>query len=161
MGGPNPGAVDRLVVPEIFVEGECPSICTTDDFYQVFNGADYAKIANSADFVRICNEGSEVMIGSSGVNPVILGSGCAQRISSSGAYAEITSEGENAVIVCAGHNSKVRAKTGSWITLSEWSYDPDVGCSVPVCVKTVQVDGKEIKADTFYTLRDGKFIEVH
>ena len=31
---------------------------------------------------------------------------------------------------------------------------------IPVCVKSIQIDGKKIKADTWYQLKDKKFIEV-
>ena len=32
---------------------------------------------------------------------------------------------------------------------------------VPVCVKTEYVDGENIKADTWYQLKNGKFVEVN
>ena len=58
----------------------------------------------------------------------------------------------------AGHNSIAKAKIGSWITLAEWKNN--YGVWVPICVKTEQVDGERIKADTFYKLVDGEFKEV-
>lgn len=33
--------------------------------------------------------------------------------------------------------------------------------NVPVCVKTEYVDGENIKADTWYQLKNGKFVEVN
>lgn len=68
--------------------------------------------------------------------------------------------GKHSVICCAGHNSMVKAKKGSWITLSEWKWDREEDCPVPVCVKTVQVDGTIIKEDTYYKLEKGEFVEV-
>ena len=65
-----------------------------------------------------------------------------------------------AVVCCAGHNSIVKAKKGSWITLSEWKYDENEKLYIPSCVKTEYVDGEKIKEDTFYKLVDGKFTEV-
>ena len=41
------------------------------------------------------------------------------RIGSSGDSARIISEGKNSVVCCAGANSWVKAKKGSWITLSK------------------------------------------
>ena len=79
---------------------------------------------------------------------------------SSGDYAKIGSSGEDSVICCAGHGSKVKAKKGSWITLSEWEYNSDKGRCVPVCVKTEYVDGERIKEDTRYMLKNGEFVEV-
>lgn len=60
--------------------------------------------------------------------------------------------------MCAGCNSKAKAAIGSWITLAEWKRIG--GVWKPICVKTEQVDGKRIKADTYYKLIDGKFEEV-
>ena len=52
-----------------------------------------------------------------------------------------------------------KAKKGSWITLSEWSYDENKKILIPVCVKTEYVDGEKIKEDSWYTLKDGEFVE--
>ena len=82
------------------------------------------------------------------------------QIGSSGYSAKIGSSGDYAVICCAGHGSIVKAKKGSWITLSEWKYDEHKKANIPVCVKTMQVDGEIIKEDTFYKLENGEFKEV-
>ena len=54
----------------------------------------------------------------------------------------------------------VKAKIRSWITLAEWEYSEEKGRSVPRCVKTEYVDGEKIKADIWYRLRNGEFVEV-
>ena len=95
------------------------------------------------------NDGNSAKIGSSGYSA---------QIGSSGDYAQIGSSGKDSVIMCAGHDSKAKAAIGSWITLAEWKRIEDVW--KPICVKTEQVDGKRIKADTYYKLIDGKFEEV-
>ena len=84
-------------------------------------------------------------------------SGDGAQIGSSGDGARIDSMGENSVIMCAGNNSIVKAKIGSWITLAEWGYKE--GKYIPICVKTEYVDGERIKGDTWYKLKNGKFIE--
>lgn len=87
-------------------------------------------------------------------------SGYAAQIGSSGDAAKIESTGEDSVICCAGHSSKVKAKIGSWITLSEWEYSDKKARFVPICVKTEFVDGVRIKPDTWYELVAGEFREV-
>lgn len=82
------------------------------------------------------------------------------KIGSSGDYAKIDSTGEDSVIMCAGNESKAKAKIGSWITLAEWKWSDEKSRYVPVCVKTEYVDGENIKADTWYQLENGKFVEV-
>ena len=60
--------------------------------------------------------------------------------------------------MAAGNDSVAKAKIGSWITLAEWKYVDEV--LTPIYVKTEQVDGKRIKADTYYKLVNGEFKEV-
>ena len=100
-------------------------------------------------------------IGSSGYSAQIGSSGYSAKISSSGDSAQIDSTGEDSVIMCAGNSSIAKAKVGSWITLAEWKWSYEKNHNVPVCVKTEYVDGENIKADTWYQLRNGKFVEVN
>ena len=87
-------------------------------------------------------------------------SGDAAQIGSSGDAAQIESTGEDSVICCAGHGSKVNAKIGRWVTLSEWKYSDKKERFVPICVKTEFVDGVRIKPDTWYKLVAGEFRDV-
>jgi hypothetical protein len=119
-----------------------------------------AKIGSSGYSAQIGSSGDYTQIGSSGDSAKIGSSGDYTQIGSSGDYAKVTSEGEDSVICCAGHNSIVRAKKGSWITLSEWERSLEKDRWIPKCVKTKFVDGEIIKADTFYRLENGKFVEV-
>ena len=124
------------------------------------NGNKFAQIGSSGDAAQIGSSGDYAKIGSSGYSAQIGSSGYAAKIGSSGDSAQIGSSGEDSVICCAGHNSIVKAKKGSWITLAEWKHSKEKGRWVPVCVKTEFVDGERIKADTFYKLVNGKFVEV-
>ena len=104
--------------------------------------------------------GDCAQIGSSGNSAQIGSSGDSAKIGSSGDCAKINSTGEDAVIMCAGRRSKAKGKKGSWITLAEWVKDEEKGRYVPICVKTERVDGEKIKEDTYYTLKNGEFVEV-
>ena len=103
------------------------------------------------DIAKNDNGGYSAQIGSSGDSA---------QIGSSGDYAKIYSTGEDSVIMCAGKESKAKAKVGSWITLTEWEWNDDKKRRVPLCVKTEYVDGNNIKADTWYQLKNGEFVEV-
>ena len=105
--------------------------------------------------------GDSAKIGSSGHYAKIGSSGHSAQIGSSGDCAQIDSTGVDSVICCAGHGCTVKAKIGSWITLAEWEYSEEKGRSVPRCVKTEYVDGEKIKADTWYRLKNGEFLEVN
>ena len=75
-----------------------------------------------------------------------------------GGYSSNIAGGSSSLIV--GRN-KCKAKGGlhSVIVLTEWEYDAD-GDYVPVAVKADVVDGVRIKADTWYTLKGGEFVEA-
>lgn len=104
------------------------------------------------------NGGDSAQIGSSGGSAQIGSSGYYARIGSSGGYAQIDSTGEDSVIMCAGIDSTVKAKKGSWITLAEWVWDNEKKRKVPKCVRTEFVDGKRIKEDTWYQIKNGEFV---
>ena len=128
------------------------------NYAQIGSSGYSAKIGSSGNSAKIGSSGNSAKIGSSGYSAQIGSSGNSAKIGSSGYYAQIGSSGKDSVIMCAGHDSKAKAAIGSWITLAEWKRIEDVW--KPICVKTEQVDGKRIKADTYYKLIDGKFEEV-
>ena len=127
---------------------------------QIGSSGNYAKIDSSGNSAKIGSSGNSAQIGSSGNYAQIGSSGYSAQIGSSGNYAQIDSTGEDSVIMCAGKESKAKAKVGSWITLTEWEWNDENNHYVPVCVKTEYVDGENIKADTWYRLQKGEFIEV-
>ena len=145
---------------QIGSSGDSAKIGSSGYSAKIGSSGDYAKIGSSGDYAQIGSSGYSAQIGSSGYSAQIGSSGNSAQIGSSGDYAQITSEGEDSVICCSGHNSIVRAKKGSWITLSEWEKSFEKDRWIPKCVKTKFVDGEIIKADTFYRLENGKFVEV-
>jgi hypothetical protein len=128
-------------------------------------GVEWLKDITSPSKVKtdstLSSSGDSAQIGSSGDYAKIGSSGDYAQIGSSGDSAKIDSTGEDSVIMCAGNNSKAKAKIGSWITLAEWKWSDEKKRDVPVCVKTEYVDGEDIKADTWYKLINGKFVEVN
>ena len=147
--------------------GDYAQIGSSGYYAKIGSSGDYAKIGSSGDYAQIGSSGYSAQIGSSGDYAQIGSSGDSAQIGSSGYYAKIGSSGDSAqiestgnhsVVMAAGNNSIAKAKIGSWITLAEWNYVDDVW--TPICVKTEQVDGERIKADTFYKLVNGEFKEV-
>ena len=87
-------------------------------------------------------------------------SGYSAKIGSSGSDAKIDISGNDSVGAAVGIGSVIKGAVGNWITLAEWVYDNDKQRYIPVCVKSAQIDGKIIKADTWYKLSGGEFVEV-
>ena len=120
---------------------------------------DCKKICTDITYAQISSSGYGAKIGSSGYGAKIGSSGYGAQIGSSGYGAKIGSSGKHAVICCTGKDGKVKGKKGSWITLAEWTYRNEEKSYVPVCVKTEYIDGERIKEDTFYSIKNGKFVE--
>ena len=140
--------------------GDSAKIGSSGDYAQIGSSGDYAQIGSSGDYAKIGSSGDSAQICSSGDSAKIGSSGDSAKIGSSGDSAKIDSTGEDSVIMCAGNSSIAKAKVGSWITLAEWKWSDEKKRDVPVCVKTEYVDGENIKADTWYRLKNGKFVEV-
>ena len=145
---------------QIGSSGYYAQIGSSGDCAQIGSSGNYAKIGSSGYSAKIGSSGNSAKIGSSGYYAQIGSSGDSAKIGSSGDCAKINSTGEDAVIMCAGRRSKAKGKKGSWITLAEWVKDEEKGRYVPICVKTERVDGEKIKEDTYYTLKNGEFVEV-
>ena len=139
--------------------GDGAQIGSSGDGAQIGSSGYDAKIGSSGDGAQIGSSGDGAQIGSSGNNAQIGSSSDGAKISSSGYGAKTDSTGEDCVIMCAGINSVAKASKGSWITLSEWSYSEGKQRYIPICVKTEFVDGEKIKADTYYSLKGGVFVE--
>ena len=146
---------------QIGSSGYFAQIGSSGDSAQIGSSGYFAQIGSSGDSAQIGSSGDSAKIGSSGDSAKIGSSGDSAKIGSSGDSAKIGSTGEDSVIMCAGNKSKAKAKIGSWITLAEWEWSDDKNRYVPVCVKTEYVDGENIKADTWYQLKNGKFVEVN
>ena len=119
-----------------------------------------AQIGSSGNFAKIGSSGDSAQIGSSGNFAKIGSSGDSAKIGSSGDSAKIDISGNASVGAAIGINSIIKGAVGNWITLAEWAYDSDKQRCAPVCVKSAQIDGQIIKADTWYKLTDGEFVEV-
>ncbi len=145
---------------QIGSSGYSAQIGSSGNYAQIGSSGNSAQIGSSGYSAQIGSSGYSAKIGSSGYSAQIGSSGYSAQIGSSGNYAKINSTGEDSVICCAGSGSVVKAKAGSWITLAEWEYSDEKGRFAPRCVKTEYVDGEKIKADTWYRLQNGEFVEV-
>ena len=114
-----------------------------------------AQIGSSGDGAQIGSSGDGAQIGSSGYGAKIGSSGYGAKIGSSGYGAQIECTGQNAVAMCAGKNSAIKGPVGTWITLAEYNDD-----GICVCCKSARIDGETLKADTWYFLKGGEFVEA-
>ncbi|MDR1938181.1 MAG: hypothetical protein LBQ73_06770 [Tannerellaceae bacterium] len=80
--------------------------------------------------------------------------------SATGYRGAASATGDQSIACGHGVESKAKASIGNWIVLSEWQYNDARNEYERTNVKAIRVDGETIKADTYYMLIDGEFVEV-
>ena len=85
--------------------------------------------------------------------------GYCSAATNTGNHSAASVEGKNSIALAFGVESKAKGALGCYIVLAEWGED-DEGNRQLKTVKCHKVDGKTIKPDTWYTLKNGKFTEV-
>ena len=140
---------------QIGSSGYSAKIGSSGEYAQIGSSGNYAQIGSSGNSAKIGSSGDYAQIGSSGYSAKIGSSGEYAQIGSSGDYAQIESSGNDAVISAIGKHSRIKGKKGSWITLAE--YDDDGKC---IIVISKIIDGKKLKEDVFYTIKNKKIIEI-
>ena len=146
-------------IRNISSSGFCSNISTGEPNATIVTNGNFSRIALSGANVRVLSNGYGDSIATVGSAARIFSNGNKAKINTSGHCSEITSNGYGSVIICSGSGSIVKAKKGSWITLTEYSCD-DNGDESMATIKTEYVDGKRIKEDTWYKLKNGEFVEV-
>ena len=63
--------------------------------------------------------------------------------------------GEQSIAIATGFHAKASGALGCWIVLAEWNENNEI-----IDMQLARVDGEKIKADTWYQLKEGEFVEV-
>jgi len=114
---------------------------------------DYSPSATSGDWSHSATSGNYSHSATSGNSSPSATSGNYSPSATSGDCSPSATSGENSIACAIGRNSKAKSTLGNWLVLSEIDDNYNV-----LCAKTVKVDGKKIKADTWYKLKGGKFV---
>lgn len=125
------------------------SVNTGDRSVSVNTGIQSATI-NKGDYSISSNTGDRSVVINDGYHSVSVNTGNCGTASA---------DGSESFAIITGYEGKVKGALGCWIGCAEWTED-DNGNLHPVDFKAVRVDGEKIKADTWYRLEEGKFIEV-
>ena len=92
-------------------------------------------------------------------NSAATNKGNCSAATSTGDCSAATVEGKESFAIATGIESKAKGKKGCYIAVAEWVLN-ESGDYVLADFKTCKVDGEIIKEDTFYTLKNGRFVEV-
>ena len=108
---------------------------------------------------KAVNSGNRSAAINSGDYSAAINSGRYSAAISIGGSSAAVNSGEEGVAASLGINGKAKAALGGWIVLTEWKFDKKQEEWHRVDLKSAQVDGKKIKADTWYILKNGEFME--
>jgi hypothetical protein len=148
------GAYSKLAA-----SGDRSKLAASGDSSQLAASGVYGKLAASGAYSQLAASGDCSKLAASGVYSKLAASGDSSQLAASGAYSQLEITGSNSVGAAIGTNNIIKASLGCWITLAEYKWDGMY--YIPICVKSAQVDGEIIKADTWYKLVNGEFIECN
>ena len=113
--------------------------------------------------IKYIKEGSVPEEGSSatGYYGASSATGYCGASSATGYYGASSAENETAIAVSWGFHGKAKGVLGAHIVLADWKGDEsDRDTWELKGARLFRVDGKMVKADTWYTLRDGELVET-
>ena len=131
------GEDSKLSCTELTVKGEV-------------NFAGLVKAAVNAVFNRV--KGKEPF--SSGDSSTAGSSGNYSTAAATGAYCRAKADGKDSIAVVNGACGKACGALGCYLVLTEYDDDGNM-----LLAKMAKVDGAVIKENTWYTLKNGKFVE--
>ena len=131
----------------------------TGDCSAATNTGNCSAATNTGDCSAATNTGFRSASTNTGNYSAATNTGNCSAATNTGFRSAASVSGNESFAIATGQLSKVKGALGCWIAGAEWAED-DNGNWHPVDFKAVRVDGKEIKADTWYRLEEGKFIEV-
>ena len=122
------------------------------------NTGNQSAATNTGDRSAATNTGYQSAATNTGDRSAATNTGNQSAATNTGYRSAAIVEGKESIALATGIDSKAKGKIGCFIVLAEWK-EIDNEYHI-VDVKSAKVDGKNIKEDTFYTLKDGKFVEV-
>ena len=150
------GEDSKLACTELTVKGEVNFAGLVKAAVNaVFNRVKGKEPFSSGYYSTAGSSGNYSTAGSSGYYSTAGSSGDSSTAAATGAYCRAKADGKDNIAVANGYGSKARGAMGCYLVLTE--YDDD--CHM-LCAKMVQVDGKSVKENVWYTLKNGELMEA-
>ena len=121
-------------------------------------GVEYIKEQVDWEDDKATNTGNYSAATNTGDRSAATNTGYRSAATNTGDYSAAIVEGKESIALATGIKSKAKGKIGCFIVLTEWK---EINNEYHIVdIKSAKVDGENIKEDTFYMLKDGKFVEV-
>jgi len=136
------------------------SAATNTGYSSAATNTGYSSAAtNTGDSSAATNTGNRSAATNTGNRSAATNTGYSSAATNTGNRSAATNTGEEGCAISLGIEGKASGAVGCWLTLAEWKQNEKYEWH-RIDVQTKKVDGKKIKAETFYVLKEGKFVEV-
>jgi hypothetical protein len=135
------------------------SAATNTGYQSAATNTGYQSAAtNTGDRSAATNTGYRSAATNTGYRSAATNTGYQSAATNTGNKSAAIVEGKESIALATGIKSKAKGKIGCFIVLTEWK---EINNEYHIVdIKSAKVDGENIKEDTFYMLKDGKFVEV-
>ena len=138
--------------------GDWAHAATTGDWAHAATTGDWAHAATTGDWAHAATTGDHAHAATTGDWAHAAATGDHAHAATTGFKAHAEVSGNESIASALGIEGKAKGALGCWIVCAEW--ENKNGCWHIKCVKAGAVDGENIKADTWYMLKDGEFVEA-
>ena len=125
---------------------------------KISNTGDYSASTNTGDWSASTNTGNWSASTNTGSYSVSTSTGDCSASTNTGDWSAASVEGKDSFAMAIGYQSMAKGALGCYIVLAEWEIDN--GERILKTAKMAKVDGETIKADTWYKLKNGEFVET-
>jgi hypothetical protein len=119
------------------------------------SSGDSSTAGSSGYYSTAGSSGDYSTAGSSGYSSTAGSSGNSSTAAATGAYCNAKADGKDSIAVVNGAFGKACGALGCYLVLTEYDDDGNM-----LLAKMAKVDGVVIKKNTWYTLKNGEFVEV-
>jgi hypothetical protein len=123
------------------------------------NTGDRSAATNTGYQSAATNTGYRSAATNTGDQSAATNTGDQSAATNTGCRSAASVEGQESVAISLGIEGKAKGALGCWLVLAEWEQDDSYNWHRKV-VKSFEVDGKKIKADTWYILKNGNAVKA-
>ena len=136
--------------------GYMSAATNTGNYSAATNTGNMSAATNTGYYSAATNTGYYSAATNTGNYSAATNTGNYSAATNTGNYSAATVEGKNSFAIATGIGSKAKGKLGCYIAVAEWE---NINGQWQIKnFKARKVDGKTIKEDTFYMLKNGKFV---
>ena len=118
---------------------------------------DRSHAATTGDSSHAATTGYRSHAATTGYRSHATTTGDSSHAATTGYRSHAEANGKNAIAAALGIECRVKGAIGVWLVCAEYTDDNKYNL---LCVRTARVDGESIKPDTWYTVRNGEFVEA-